>query len=128
VAREKNVGLVLRQARIDAGLSVRALERLSGVTTALISKLEAGDRPDPSFRTIQRLATAIGISLDELVRRSGGGSAATSPSGDAVLKARLIAELERAAKAADGTKAAIESALGVLRPTTAKKIGRRRST
>lgn len=99
---------------LEAQLSVRDLERLSGVSTALIAKLEAGDRPDPSFRTVSRLASAIDISLDEVVRRASGAPSANSTASSVATAAKALAELDRAAKSANATQAAIAAAREAL--------------
>lgn len=127
MAQGRNVGVVLKAARLEAGLSVRDLERASGVTTALIAKLESGSRPDPSFRTIERLAAAIGISLDEVASRARGGAKAESAPSEAS-RAKALAALDKAAKTTDSARAAIDAAVAVLAPTAKKKTGRRRPT
>jgi HTH-type transcriptional repressor of puuD len=57
-----NIGNLLRQSRESAGLSQRKLARLSGLSNALISSIEKGDRT-PSIESLERLAEAMGLSL-----------------------------------------------------------------
>lgn len=57
----------LKNARIDAGYSLRALEELSGVHAASISKLELlhnGAQP----RTARKLADALDVEVRDLRR------------------------------------------------------------
>lgn len=62
---------VARQAR---GLSVSALAEQSGVSRAMIAKVERGDA-QPTAVLLVRLASALGLTLSELVARAedGGG-------------------------------------------------------
>ena len=63
--------LAARQAR---GLSVSALAEQSGVSRAMIAKVERGDA-QPTAVLLARLAGALGMTLSELVARAedGGG-------------------------------------------------------
>ena len=56
----------LREERENKGYSIRALSKLSGVSTATISRIESG-LVDPKTSITQKLAAALEISLDELV-------------------------------------------------------------
>lgn len=56
----------LREERENKGYSIRALSKLSGVSTATISRIESG-LVDPKTSITQKLAVALEISLDELV-------------------------------------------------------------
>ena len=95
VGKAITLGAALREARRDAGLSARDLERLTGISTAQISKVESGARTDPSFRTVMRLARGIGISLDDLVARTEGQSV-QQPAAKPAALARLLADLRKA--------------------------------
>lgn len=56
----------LRNQRENKGYSIRTLSKLSGVSTATISRIESG-LVDPKTSITQKLAAALEISLDELV-------------------------------------------------------------
>lgn len=56
----------LRNQRENKGYSIRTLSKLSGVSTATISRIESG-LVDPKVSMVQKLAGALEISLDELV-------------------------------------------------------------
>lgn len=62
-------GHVLRQARLQAGLSQVELARRAGVTQSVISAYESGSR-QPSLPTLARLVRATGSELELLVRPS----------------------------------------------------------
>jgi transcriptional regulator with XRE-family HTH domain len=120
----KKIGEVLRAARLEAGLSIRDAERLCGLPAGTISQIETGVRADPGFSSIARIAKAIGLSLDDLVRRAEGraSGAASSKKGVATALAeiaKLRAESERAVDRLD--RAA--TALGVA---TVRRVGRKK--
>jgi transcriptional regulator with XRE-family HTH domain len=55
-----DLGPALRALRRSADLSQRQLAARSGVSQAAIARIESGRSPDPSFRTVERLARAAG--------------------------------------------------------------------
>lgn len=46
--------------------TLRELEEKSGVSNALISQIETGKIKDPGFRTVAKLAKALGLSMKRL--------------------------------------------------------------
>ena len=56
----KNVGAVIKAARMKRKLSLREAARLSEVSAATLSKLEAG-AINPTLATMQALTRALGI-------------------------------------------------------------------
>jgi transcriptional regulator with XRE-family HTH domain len=58
--------IYLQQLREKRGYSIRILAKLSGVSTATISRIENG-AVDPKASVIRKLATALEVSMDELV-------------------------------------------------------------
>ena len=59
------IGVRLRNARVQTGLSARAFARELGVSPSLISQIELG-KAVPSVGTLYAIVTRLGISLDEL--------------------------------------------------------------
>jgi DNA-binding XRE family transcriptional regulator len=60
------LGELLRQlkaARKDRGLSLSDLTELTGMDRSAISKLETGQRPNPTIETLMRYAEAVGKHL-----------------------------------------------------------------
>jgi len=53
----------LRCAREDRGLSLADVTRMTGVDRSALSKLEAGQRPNPTVETLMRYAEAVGKRL-----------------------------------------------------------------
>jgi DNA-binding XRE family transcriptional regulator len=53
----------LKAAREAQGLSLADLTRLTGMDRSALSKLEAGQRPNPTLETLVRYADAVGKRL-----------------------------------------------------------------
>ena len=65
-------GQKLRTLRVEKALSLRALDKRSGVTFATINNLEKGNRP-ARLATIRKLAEALGVEPKELMKGDGDG-------------------------------------------------------
>lgn len=50
----------LREARLAKGLSLADLTERTGMDRSALSKLETGQRPNPTFETLVRYAEAVG--------------------------------------------------------------------
>ncbi|MGI8313232.1 helix-turn-helix domain-containing protein [Saccharopolyspora hattusasensis] len=59
------LGQLLRDARRDRGLSLKAFAAQSGISEGLLSKFERGSG-NPSLLTLQKIAAALGIRLSDL--------------------------------------------------------------
>jgi transcriptional regulator with XRE-family HTH domain len=55
----------LRALRVQSTLSVAELAQRSGLHRQVIYQLEAGDRTDPAWSTVQKLAKGLGVSTDQ---------------------------------------------------------------
>jgi DNA-binding XRE family transcriptional regulator len=53
----------LREAREQRGLSLAELTELTGMDRSALSKLESGQRPNPTLETLIRYAEAVGKRL-----------------------------------------------------------------
>lgn len=67
------LGEIIQQYRKDHGLSLRAFAEKCGVSNAYLSMLESGRHPTsgrpivPTLRIINKIADAMGLTLDELL-------------------------------------------------------------
>src|SRR5215213_3247902 len=66
-----SLSATLRAAREDRGMTVSALAEASGVSRAMISKVER-DEAQPTAALLGRLSGALGMTLSELVARAEG--------------------------------------------------------
>jgi FMN phosphatase YigB (HAD superfamily)/DNA-binding XRE family transcriptional regulator len=72
---EKALGKLLQEARKKAGLTQQELCQKAELSYSTLAKIERGAIQAPSIFTIQRIASALGVGLNELV---GFGSSAES--------------------------------------------------
>lgn len=56
----------IASAREDKGLSLRELEKKTGISNALLSQIENGRVKEPSFRNVVKISKALGVSLKRL--------------------------------------------------------------
>jgi transcriptional regulator with XRE-family HTH domain len=70
-ARGERLGRVLREARGQRSMTEIAAK--SGIPVETLRKIETGRIATPAFFTVVALADALGVSLEEIARRSGTG-------------------------------------------------------
>lgn len=68
--RHTALGAALREVRSRADLSQEARAHLAHLDRTYVSGIERGER-NPSFANLLRLADALQITLEELLRRAG---------------------------------------------------------
>ncbi len=64
---EKGLGRRVQEVRIQAGLTQQALCHKAGLSYSTLTKIERGAIKAPSIFTIQNIASALGIDLNELM-------------------------------------------------------------
>lgn len=62
------IGKNIKQCRKKLGLSQDKLSKIAGVAYNTIVKIESGENPNPTIKTAQKIAKALGISLDVLIK------------------------------------------------------------
>jgi transcriptional regulator with XRE-family HTH domain len=72
---EERLGRRLQAARVQAGLTQQALCQKANLSYSTLTKIERGAIKTPSIFTIQSIAGALGVSLDELM----GSAVAPAP-------------------------------------------------
>lgn len=65
------LGEILREARERAGLTQSDLARRVGIAPNHLVRLESGEKVDPRWSTVVRLAAALGLSLDAIAVACG---------------------------------------------------------
>lgn len=119
------VGQVLREARERAGLSLRDLERLCGMTTSQLSQVETGRRADPAFGTVMRMADGIGVSLSEIseaMRGAGKPEIRIDPGTRVAVE--TAARIEEAKRNLERSLVALQAALETI-PSAKPRSSRR---
>lgn len=59
----KRLGEQIKRLREQRGLSQQALAEAAGLSRIYIAKLEAGERASPSMPALERIATALGVTV-----------------------------------------------------------------
>ena len=59
----------IRKYRKQKGLSQDKLSRLADISHATMIKIESGGIQSPTIGTVQKIAKALDISLDELIKK-----------------------------------------------------------
>ncbi|MBP6944502.1 helix-turn-helix transcriptional regulator [Patescibacteria group bacterium] len=62
------IGENLKKLRLKAGFSQDVLSKKADLAFHTISKIEAGATPNPTIDTVKKLADALGVSLDEIMK------------------------------------------------------------
>ena len=95
------LGDYLRAARTRAGLSVRELERLTGVANHYLTKLETGFKTKPSAEVLIKLADALELDTSELLAFIGVNPASVLPPADIYFRKRYGMSEDQARQAAE---------------------------
>ena len=58
----------MKKYRDKMGISQGKLSKLAGITLHTITKIESGATPDPRIENVKKIAKALDVSLDELIK------------------------------------------------------------
>lgn len=64
----------IRRLRTKKGLAQEKLARLADISTATLVKIESGVAKEPTITTVTKIANALGVSIDELIRKDQLGN------------------------------------------------------
>ena len=67
MSRKLSIGKNVRQHRKKLGFSQDKLSKLAKVAYNTIVKIESGENPNPTIKTAQKIAKALGISVNKLL-------------------------------------------------------------
>lgn len=70
-AQRSAMGAFIRSQRELANMSLRELSRVTKVSNAYLSQIERGLH-DPTLKVLVQIANALQVSVDDLIRESGG--------------------------------------------------------
>ncbi|PIP18890.1 MAG: XRE family transcriptional regulator [Candidatus Omnitrophica bacterium CG08_land_8_20_14_0_20_41_16] len=60
----------VRKLRLKRGLTQEKLSRLADIANATLVKIESGAAKEPTITTVTKIASALNVSIDELVKGS----------------------------------------------------------
>ena len=63
------IGKNIKKLRQDKDISQDKLSKLADISLNTVVKIELDQSPNPTLETIQKLAKALDVSLDELVNK-----------------------------------------------------------
>jgi transcriptional regulator with XRE-family HTH domain len=89
MSKQSAFGQFLRSAREATGLSLREVERESGVSNAYLSQLESGRIKEPSPNLLFRLSEFYQVDYDVVMRLAGYPSAKSKEDGQTEAFGRL---------------------------------------
>ena len=62
------IGDNIRKYRKKLGISQDILSKKANLAFHTIAKIEAGSTPDPRIETVKKIADALGVTLDDLMK------------------------------------------------------------
>ncbi len=63
-----SIGENIRKYRLQKDISQDRLSKLADVAFHTIVKIESGETPNPTIETVRKVADALGISIDDLMK------------------------------------------------------------
>lgn len=69
---ESIFGEYLRLLRIDRGMSLRQVEKITKISNSYLSQIERGERNIPNFSILKRLAEAYGVKVTDFFEHVEG--------------------------------------------------------
>ncbi len=109
----------IREARKARKLSQNKLANKANVTLSLVSKLEQGVINDPHYSTLNNIASALGMSVEELVEEPVGAGKGEAPEAGPANERRVLPQASREAPEETGVSEADRRYLaGLLDPWT----------
>ena len=66
--QESKIGKNIRKYRKRPGISQDVLSKKANLAFHTIAKIEAESTPDPRIETVKKIADALGVTLDDLMK------------------------------------------------------------
>ena len=66
--QKSTIGDNIKRYRNKLGISQDVLSKRANLAFHTIAKIEAGSTPDPRIETVKKIANALGVSLDDLMK------------------------------------------------------------
>jgi transcriptional regulator with XRE-family HTH domain len=66
--QKSTIGDNIKKYRNKLGISQDVLSKRANLAFHTIAKIEAGSTPDPRIETVKKIANALGVSLDDLMK------------------------------------------------------------
>ena len=66
---KSNFAKNVKKLRQGKGISRNRVSKLADLSLNTIVNIEAGNNPNPTIETLEKIAKALGVSIDELLKR-----------------------------------------------------------
>jgi transcriptional regulator with XRE-family HTH domain len=66
--KKTTIGDNIKKYRNELGISQDILSKKANLAFHTIAKIEAGSTPNPTIDTVKKIADALGVSLDDLIK------------------------------------------------------------
>jgi len=66
---KSNIAKNIKKLRQEKGISQDRLSKLANLSLNSIVNIEAGNNPNPTIETLEKIAKAFDISIDELLKK-----------------------------------------------------------
>ena len=68
MSNNQNLSKNVKRLREAKGLSQEKLARLADVANNTLIKMETGENKNPTLETLKKMAKALGVSVDDLIK------------------------------------------------------------
>ena len=66
--KKSKIGDNIKKYRNKLGISQDVLSKRADLAFHTIAKIEAGSTPDPRIKTVKKIADALGVGIDDLMK------------------------------------------------------------
>jgi DNA-binding XRE family transcriptional regulator len=66
--QKSNISVNIKKYRSKLGISQDTLSKKANLAFHTVAKIEAGSTPDPRIETVKKIADALGVTLDDLMK------------------------------------------------------------
>ena len=66
--QKSKIGMNMKKYRKKLGISQDVLSKRADLAYHTIAKIEAGSTPDPRIETVKKIADALGVIIDDLMK------------------------------------------------------------
>ncbi len=66
--QKSKIGKNMKKYRKKLGISQDVLSKRADLAYHTIAKIEAGSTPDPRIETVKKIADALGVTIDDLMK------------------------------------------------------------
>ena len=63
-----SIGKNIKKLREKIGISQDRLSKLTDISSNTVAKLELDDSPNPTIETLQKIAKALNVKVDDLIK------------------------------------------------------------